>query len=89
MALGGEVANDGVGFPQREPILFLDRRHKAIWIHGEIGRLLVLAERPADIDALVRQVELAHRPHHLLHVDGVLAPPDLQHIVLRFRASRI
>ena len=44
-----------------------------------LGALIVLAERPADVDALVRQLHLADRPHHLLHVGRGVAPPDLQH----------
>src|SRR5262249_42015938 len=73
-----EVAHDRVRFPQQEAVLF-ERRHQAVGIHGEVGGLLVLAERTADVDALVRPPELADRPHHLLHVDRGVAPPDLDH----------
>src|SRR5215471_5462807 len=65
---GREVAHDRVRFPQQEAVLF-ERRHQAVGVHGEIGGLLVLAEGAADVDALVRQLELADRPHNLLHVD--------------------
>jgi hypothetical protein len=63
-----EIAHDRVRFPQQEAVLFFERRHQAVGVHGEIGGLLVLAEDAADVDALVRQRELADRPHHLLHV---------------------
>src|SRR5262249_47632428 len=66
-------------FPQQEAVLFFERRHQAVGVHGEIGGLLVLAEGAADVDALVRQLELADRPHHLLHVDRGVSPPDLDH----------
>src|SRR5262249_32564135 len=67
-----------VRFPWQEVVLF-ERRHQAVGVHGEIGGLLVLAEGAADVDALVRQLELADRPHHLLHVDRGIASPDLDH----------
>ena len=73
-----EVAHDRVRFPQQEAVLF-ERRHQAVGVHGEIGGLLVLAEGAADVDALVRQLELADRPHHLLHVDRGVSPPDFDH----------
>jgi hypothetical protein len=73
-----EVAHDRVRFPQQEAVLF-ERRHQAVGVHGEIGGFLVLAEGAADVDALVRQLELADRPHHLLHVDRGVSPPDFDH----------
>jgi hypothetical protein len=73
-----EVAHDRVRFPQQESVLF-ERRHQAVGVHGEIGGLFVLAEGAADVDALVRQLELADRPHHLLHVDRGVSPPDFDH----------
>ena len=54
--LGGEVAHDRVRLPQREAVILLDGWHQAVGIYVEIGLLAVLAERPADIDALERQV---------------------------------
>src|SRR5262249_39093349 len=55
------------------------RRHRPVGIHAGEGGLLVFAKRTADVDALVRQLKLADRPHHLLHVDRGVAPPDLDH----------
>ena len=79
----GEIANDAVGFPQRE-IAVLQRGHQAIGIEREIGRLLIAAEFPADVDALVLEPELTDRPHHLLHVGRGVAPPNFQHPFLPF-----
>src|SRR5262245_56595734 len=73
-----EVAHDGIRFPQQEFIL-LQRRHQAVRVHRQICGLVVLAERTANIDALVWEAELANRPHHLLHVDGSVSPPDFDH----------
>src|SRR5262249_10374611 len=67
-----------IRFPQQEFIL-LQRRHQAVRVHRQICGLVVLAERTANIDALVWQAELANRPHHLLHVDGRVSPPDFNH----------
>src|SRR5262249_529348 len=54
--------------------------HQAVRVHRQVGGLLVLAERPADVDALVRKPHLADRPHHLLYVRRRGAAPDL-HVV--------
>ena len=83
--LGGEIAHDRVRFPQHEAVVLLERRHQRVRIHRQVERLLGAAERAADVDALVREVELADRPHHLLHVDGRVPPPDLQHCCLLAR----
>ena len=48
-----QIAHDRVRFPEDEIVLF-ERRHEAIRIHRQISGLVVLAERAADIDALVR-----------------------------------
>jgi hypothetical protein len=77
--LGGEMAHDRVRLPQQEAVLFFQRRHQPVGVHRQIGWLPILAERPADIDALVRQPDLADRPHHLLDVCRGFAAPDLDH----------
>jgi hypothetical protein len=68
VVLAGEIAHDGIGFPQQEAVFFFQRRHEAVRVHCEIRRFLVLAERAADVDACVLEPELADRPHRLLHV---------------------
>ena len=73
------MAHDRVRLPQQEAVLLLERRHEPVGVHRQIGRLPILAERPADIDALVRQSDLADRPHHLLNVCRGFAAPDLDH----------
>src|SRR5581483_8554957 len=47
--------------------------------HRQIFRLLVAAERAADVDACVLELELADRPHRLLHVGRRVAAPDFDH----------
>ena len=74
----GEIAHDRVRFPEDEIILF-ERGHEPVGIHRQIGGLVVLAEWPADIDPLIRDAELADGPHHLLHVDRGIPPPDFEH----------
>ena len=79
VVLAGEIAHDRIGFPQQEAVCFLQRRHQAVRVHREIRRLLVLAERAADVDAGVFKPELADRPHRLLHVGRSVAAPDFDH----------
>src|SRR5262249_21823830 len=67
-----------VRFPNREAASS-SGGPRPLGVMAEICGLLVLAEGAADVDALVRQLELAHRPHHLLHVDRGVAPPDFDH----------
>src|SRR5262249_59133891 len=76
-----EVTHDRIRFPQHEAVVFFQRRHETVWVLGEIIRFVVLSERAADIDALMGQPKLTDRPHHLLHVDGCVSPPDLDHAV--------
>src|SRR5262249_27489201 len=77
--LGGQVAHDGVRFPQNESVVFLQGRHQAIGVHRQIVRLLVAAERAADVEPLMRYAKLADRPHYFLHIDGIVAAQDFQH----------
>src|ERR1700745_2395408 len=51
LVLGCEIANDGVRFPQQKAVLFLERRHESVRVHGEIGGLAVLTKRSANVDA--------------------------------------
>src|SRR5579859_3458725 len=77
--LGGEITNDGVRFPEQKAVIFFERRHQPVRVHGEISWLAVLAELSADIDALMRQTELADRPHDLLHIRRSVTAPDFDH----------
>jgi hypothetical protein len=56
--LRGEIAQDRVGFPQGEAVV-LDGRHEAVRVLLEIFRLVVPAERPADILAVIFDPEFA------------------------------
>ena len=60
--------------PTAESVVFFNRRHQPVRVHREIGRLLVLAEGAADIDALMLEPEFADGPHRLLHIGRVLRP---------------
>jgi len=52
-------------------------RHPSVRIHRQIGRFAVFAERAADIDALVRQAELADRHITFCTFDEVFRPQIL------------
>src|SRR4029453_3712593 len=77
--LAGKVAHDRIRFPQMETIFFLKRGDEPIRIHRKVSGLPVLSKRPANIDALVFKLELAHCPHGFLHVGGCFPAPDLDH----------
>src|SRR5690348_18385427 len=53
--LDGEITDDRVRLPQQKAVIFLERRYEPVRVHGEISRLAVPAERPANIEALMRQ----------------------------------
>ena len=57
----------------------LDRRHPAVGVEPAVLGRVQAAERAAGVDPLVLETELADHPHHLLHVDRVVASPDFQH----------
>jgi hypothetical protein len=82
VVLASEIAHDRIRLPQKEAILLLERRYEAIWIHRKIRCFLVLAERAADINALMLNLELADRPHRLLHIRRCIAAPDFDHSIL-------
>src|SRR5262249_30660126 len=87
LMLGCEVAHDRIRFPQQEAVVFLERRHEAVRVHRQVGGLAVLAERAADVDALVLEPHFADRPHHLLHVRRGGSAPDLHVVSSVFFAS--
>src|ERR1700722_4724895 len=76
--LGGEVADDRIGFPQHESVL-VQGGNEAVGIHREISRLPVLAERAADVDALVGKAEFADCGHRLLDIGRCVSSPYLEH----------
>jgi DNA-binding transcriptional MocR family regulator len=43
------------------------------------GGYFVWVELPADIDALMFELEFPDRPHRLLHIRRCIAAPDLDH----------
>jgi hypothetical protein len=45
-------------------------------------RFFVLAERAADIDTLMLELELTDGPHRLLHIRRCIAAPDFDHSIL-------
>ena len=73
-----EIAADRVRFPHDE-VAVDDGRHQAVGVELEIFGILIAAERPSPIGALISDVELGAAPQHLLHVGGARASPDLQH----------
>src|SRR5690606_15015727 len=76
---GDEIAHDHVALPQHEPVILQHRNETARVELAELRRVEA-AKWAANVDALVRQLELCHRPHHLLNVERRLASPHLQHI---------
>src|SRR5207248_2064322 len=75
---GTEVANDRVRFPQHEAVVD-DRGHQPVWIQRPVFGLVVAAERPADVFALVSDIELGAAPQNFLHIAGRLPSQNLQH----------
>src|SRR5690606_27263821 len=84
---GDEIAHDHVALPQHEPVI-LQHRNETVRVELAELRRVEAAKWAADVDALVRQLELCHRPHHLLDVDRRLAPPNLQHLAPPPRTCR-
>ena len=74
----GQIADDGVGFPQHQAVV-LDHRHQAVGIARPVGRGVDHAEGHAGVDPLIGEVGLAATPQHLLDVVGVGPAPDPEH----------
>src|SRR5438093_8897804 len=74
-----EVAHDGVRLPKREAVV-VDRRHEPGRVHAAVLRRRIDAVLHAGVDALVLEPELFGGPQRLLHVYGIDASPDLQHL---------
>ena len=77
VVLAGEIAHDGIRFPQQEAVFFLQRRHQAVRVHRQIFRLLVLAEGAADVDALVFEPSSPTAHIAFCTLDEVLRPQIL------------
>jgi len=76
LAVGqAEIAHHRIGFPEHE-IAVDQRRHTAVGIHGEICRLVVLAELHAGIDAIIGEIEFVQAPQHFLNIDRIGPAPD-------------
>src|ERR1043166_5545338 len=73
-----EVAQDRVRFPQRG-LAVDDDRQAAVRVHGAELCRVEPAEGTADFDMTVREAQLAHEPHDLLHVERTLAAVDGEH----------
>src|SRR5918992_2349290 len=76
--LGGEVPHDDVGLPEHEAAI-RDRRHETVRVQLQVLRSLVAAERTANINALIANVQLFATPQYLLDVYGVASAPDPKH----------
>src|SRR5690606_11834349 len=74
-----EIAHDGVALPEDESII-LDHWDQPVRVELAEFRRVEAAKRSAGIDPLMRQAELAHRPHDRLDVARRLSTPDLQHL---------
>src|ERR1043166_732841 len=73
-----EVAQDRVGFPHRR--LAVDNHgHAAVRVHGAERGCVEPAEGAAQFNMTVREAQLAHEPHDLLHVERTLAAVDGEH----------
>src|SRR5207248_2446992 len=74
----GEVTADRVRLPHHQ-IAVDYSGHQAVGVELEIFGILIAAERPTPVGALVWDVELGAAPQDLLHVRRTRTPPDLQH----------
>src|SRR5262245_58427642 len=75
---GGEVSQNGVGFPHRQ-IAILDHRYASVRVQRPERRLIEPAEVAAGGDVLMGKTELADEPKHFLDVEGAAASPNLEH----------
>src|SRR5262249_61284156 len=75
---GRKIPENGMGFPTRE-IVILDHRYASVRVQRPKRRLVEPAEAAAGGDVLVGKTELADEPKHFLDVEGVAAPPNLEH----------
>ncbi|MNN24893.1 hypothetical protein D3C81_1383430 [compost metagenome] len=65
----GQVADDGVGLPQRE-VAVLNHRDHGIGVQGQEGGRVGGLEACAPVFALEGNIELDAGPEDLAHVDG-------------------
>ena len=76
--LGGEIADDRVGFPQDEAVGFLQRRHQAVRIHREVGRLPCSCRRRRRHRCACVRAAVRRRAHiAFCTLDDVLRPQIL------------
>jgi hypothetical protein len=78
-ALLREIAHYAVRFPELKIAIF-DRGDESIRVQQAIFGCFGNAELVARIDLVILQAEFAATPEDFLDVDGVRAPPNLQHL---------
>src|SRR5471030_952490 len=75
---GGEVAANGVRFPQHE-IAVAQHRHHGVRVQREEVRIVGRAEAAAPVIEFERQADFNAVPQHLAHIDGAWFSEYFQH----------
>src|SRR4051812_24884516 len=78
---GGEIAQDRVRFPDRQPIV-LEHRNQAVRVESSELRFVHPAELAAGGNMVEFEAELAREPQDLLDVERASPPPDSDHDAL-------
>ena len=76
---GRQVAHHRIGFPQHEAIV-IDGGHPCIRIHAQVLRRVHHPMFHAGLGTAIGHGHFFERPHHLLHIDGIGASPEFEHV---------